>query len=338
MSEKVYVTREEGEALSFNYDFKQIFHHESSQPKTLPEYVLVKWYIKQPEQTKQLALEVLDFLYKFTFATQSQLERMLRMKGLDPEGFDGILDALLDQRMLNFCYFSKFDQGGAPPEDAFRVYCLDFGAIAILSHFSSSDSITWFTTDVMRSTELVLKYLTTALFYLSLAETRGSALRYFKAAYDVSIGHRDIRFSGSFEIMQGSSPHPFIIESIRAFDLPVGWEDKVEKKVVPFSCQSKNWAKYFASEPVYLFLVEDEKQALEAASIFFRRTGKDNFRLITDGQLKGGLSKAAFYKYVPVEEEDPSNPGTTMVVPNKVGKLRKVRSSLLSGEAEKLEK
>ena len=121
MSEKVYVTREEGEALSFNYDFKQIFHHESSQPKTLPEYVLVKWYIKQPEQTKQLALEVLDFLYKFTFATQSQLERMLRMKGLDPEGFDGILDALLDQRMLNFCYFSKFDQGGAPPEDAFRV-------------------------------------------------------------------------------------------------------------------------------------------------------------------------------------------------------------------------
>ena len=58
MSEKVYVTREEGEALSFNYDFKQIFHHESSQPKTLPEYVLVKWYIKQPEQAKQLALEV----------------------------------------------------------------------------------------------------------------------------------------------------------------------------------------------------------------------------------------------------------------------------------------
>ena len=47
---------------------------------------------------------------------------------------------------------------------------------------------------------------------------------------------------------------------------------------------------------------------------------------------------AAFFKYVPVEVEDPSNPGTTMVVPNKVGKLRKVRSSLLSGEAEKLEK
>ena len=159
MSEKVYVTRDEGEALSFNYDYKQVFHHESSQPKTLPEYVLVKWYIKQPEQFKQLALEVLDFLYKFTFATQSQLERMLRMKGLNPEGLDGALQSLLDQRMANFCYFSKFDQGGPPPEDAFRAYCLDFGAIAILSHFSSSDCITWFTTDVVRSTELVLKYL-----------------------------------------------------------------------------------------------------------------------------------------------------------------------------------
>ena len=333
MSEKVYVTRDEGEALSFNYDYKQVFHHESSQPKTLPEYVLVKWYIKQPEQLKQLALEVLDFLYKFTFATQSQLERMLRMKGLNPEGLDGALQSLLDQRMANFCYFSKFDQGGPPPEDAFRAYCLDFGAIAILSHFSSSDCITWFTTDVVRSTELVLKYLTTTLFYLSLAETRGSALRYFKAAYDVSIGHRDIRFSGSFEIMQGGTPHSFILESIRAFDLPIGWEDKVEKKVVPFSCQAKNWTKYFTSEPVYLFLVEDESQALEAAHIFYRRTGKENFRLITDGQLKGGLDKAAFYKYVPVVEEDPDNPGATITVANKVGKLRKVRSSLLSGEA-----
>lgn len=330
MSEKVYVTRNEGEALSFNYDYKQVFHHESSQPKTLPEYVLVKWYIKQPERFKQLTLEVLDFLYKFTFATQTQLERMLKWKGLDTEGLDDILLELLDQRMVNFCYFSKFDQGGLPPEDAFRVYCLDFGAIAILSHFSSSDCITWFTTDVVRSTELVLKYLTTTLFYLSLAEARGSALRYFKAAYDVSIGHRDIRFSGSFEIMQGSTPHPFILESIRAFDLPVGWADKVEKKVLPFS-NSKNWVKYFVTEPVYLFLVENEELALETAATFYRNTGKDNFRLITDGQLKGGLDKAIFLKYVPVEEEDPNNPGATIIVPNKVGKLRKVRSSLLSG-------
>ena len=81
--------------------------------------------------------------------------------------------------------------------------------------------------------------------------------------------------------------------------------------------------------------MEDEAQALEAAHIFYRRTGKENFRLITDGQLKGGLDKAAFYKYVPVVEEDPDNPGATITVANKVGKLRKVRSSLLSGEADK---
>lgn len=323
MSEKVYITRDEGEALSFNYDYKQVFHHESSQPKTLPEYALIKWFVKQPEQPKQMMLEVLGFIYKFTFATRDQLERMLRLKGIDAEGLDGILQKLLDQRMANFCYFSKFDQGGPVPDDAFRVYCLDFGAVGVLSHFYC-DNVTWFSTDAMVRTELVLKYLTTTLFYLSMAEARGKALQYFKPVYDVTIGHRDIRFSAAFAILQGHTPLSFILESVRAYDLPSGWDDKVDKKIVPFACQDKYWTKYFSdAEPVYIFLVEDEEQALETARIFYRRTGKDNFRLITDGQLKGGLDKAVFLKYIPNAED-----------PVKTGTLKKVKSSLLSGDSD----
>ena len=323
MSEKIYITKEEGEALSFNYDYKQIFHHEPSQPKTLPEYVLVKWFVKQPDYEKQLSLEILGFLYRFTFATHDQLARMLRQKGISTDGLDDMLQILLDQRMANFCYFSKYDQGGNPPENAFRVYCLDFGAVCILSHFYC-DNISWFSTDAMVRVELVLKYLTTALFYLSLAEARGDALRYFKPVYDVTIGHRDIRFSASFEIIQGFTSHAFILESIRAYDLPSGWADKVDKKIVPFALQDKYWTKYFSdAEPVYIFLVENDEQALEAAKIFYRRTGKENFRLITDTQLKGGLDKAVFLKYIPNTEG-----------PDKTGTIKKVRSSLLSGGGE----
>lgn len=69
--------------------------------------------------------------------------------------------------------------------------------------------------------------------------------------------------------------------------------------------------------------MEDEEQALETARIFYRRTGKDNFRLITDGQLKGGLDKAVFLKYIPNAED-----------PVKTGTLKKVKSSLLSGGSD----
>lgn len=320
MSNKTYVTAEEGAKLSFGYDYKQCFHHESSQPKTLPEYTIVKQFVKQNEYDKQVSLEVLKFLYQFTFATHDQLVRMLEMKGIDPSGLDDLIVQMLKERKMNSFWLNQFIQEGDAPEDAFIVYCMDFGAIAILSHFSNSDCIAWWTTDSVRSTELIQKYLTTAMFYLSLAEVRGDSLRYFKPIFDVTIGHRNLRFSASFEVMSGFTSHPFILESVRSYDLPINWQDKIDSKIVPFSCQEKHWSKYFSNtEPVYLFLCENEEQALEAADLFWRRTEKENFRLITDDQVKMGLENAYFLKYVP-------NPN-----PEKVGTLQKVKASLLSG-------
>lgn len=320
MSLKTYVTKEEGEGLAFGYDYKQVFHHESSQPKTMPEYTLVKQFTKQNEYDKLVSLEVLKFLYQFTFATHTQLVRMLELKGIDPAGLDDLIAKMLKEREMNCFYLNQFVQSGAMPEDAFIVYCMDFGAIAILSHFSNSDCITWFTTDCERSTELILKYLTTSMFYISLAEFRGDSLRYFKPIFDVTIGHRDIRFSAAFEVMQGFTAHPFILESIRSYDLPVNWTEKIDRKIVPFSCQEKYWSKYYPNrEPVYIFLVEDDKQALEAADLFYRRTDKENFRLITDDQVKGGLATAHFLKYVPNAN------------PEKCGTLHRVQGGLLCG-------
>lgn len=317
-----YVTEEVGSSLKFGYGYKQTFHHESSQPKTLPEYTLVKAFVKQPEYEKQVVLEVLKFLYQFTFATKDQLTRMLEMKGIDPSGLDDLVAEMLDDRRMNCFYLSLFPLDGPAPKDAFVVYCMDFGAIAILSHFSNSDCITWFTTDCCRSCELILKYLTTTEFYLSLSEVQGSALRYFKPIFDVSFGHRDIRFSAAFEVSQGFSGHPFILESIRSYDLPINWMEKVDKKITPFACQDKHWTKYFAQEPVYLLLVEDEQCALEAADLLFRRTEKENFRLITDEQVRGSLANAFFLKYIPSADHE------------KVGTLQRVKATILSGASQ----
>ncbi|MBR2894107.1 MAG: hypothetical protein IKC03_00425 [Oscillospiraceae bacterium] len=73
------------------------------------------------------------------------------------------------------------------------------------------------------------------------------------------------------------------------------------------------------SEPIYLLLTETEEDALSAADIFYRRIGKENFRMITDEQVVKGLANAHFLKYVP-------NPDF-----EKLGTLQKVKATVLSG-------
>lgn len=320
MSDKLYITKERGSSFSFP-DYKQCFDHEPSQAKTMPEYALVKDFLHRSEQEKQVTMEVLSFLYEFVFATQEQLLSLLTLKGVDASNLDEILFDLIEQRKMNSFYLNQFASAEPAPQDAFVVYCLDFGAIALLKHFSTSDCCAWWTTDCVRSSELVGKYLHTTQFYLALATVHGNNLRYFKPLFDVTFGHRYIRFSAVFEILNGYSSHTFIVETIRNYDLPINWMEKVDEKITPFSCQEQHWSKYFSGvEPVYLLLCEDDNQALEAADLLYRRTEKTNFRMITDEEVAKGMANATFLKYVPNEEHE------------KVGTLQRVRASLLSGD------
>lgn len=342
MSEMPYVTREDGERLRIAPFYQQVFHHESSQPKTMPEYTLIKGFVHLPEQDRQVTLEVLKMLSQFTFATRDHLSRLLAAKGLDDSTLDADLAMMLENRQANCFYLSEVSQMEyEPAKDAFLVYCMDFGALALLNHFSDSDSLSWFTTDANRSSELVLKYLSTVEFFLALAEVQGPALRYFKPTFDVAFGHREIRFSGAFEITDTNGVnHAFLLETVRNFDLPVNWRDKLDKKIVHFMSKPKNWGKYFLDEPVILILVEDDKDALETAELFYRRTEKTNFRLITDDQVRGGLPNARFLKYVPYQPAPTAGQAPTdeaaqykmaLDAATHTGSLVAVRASLLSG-------
>lgn len=337
MSEKTYITQADGEQLKIAPYFLQCFEHESSQPKTMPEYTLVKAFVKLPEHDRQVTLEVLKMLSQFTFATRTQMERMLVAKGVDPAGLDENIQLM---RQMNCFYLAQMQSSEyEPPEDAFIVYCMDFGALALLNHFSNSDSVTWFTTDANRSSELIVKYLSTVEFYLALAEVQGPALRYFKPTFDVAFGHREIRFSAAFEITDASGGgHTFLLETIRGFDLPLNWQDKLDKKIVHFAVKPKNWGRYFMEEPVFLLLVENEKDALDTAELFYRRTEKTNFRLITDEQVRGGLAQAHFLKYIPYQAAPIAGDATDEAVARRdydqashKGTLQAVRASLLSG-------
>lgn len=160
--------------------------------------------------------------------------------------------------------------------------------------------------------------------YLALAEVQGTGLRYFKPIYDISYDHRSIRFSAVFQIGQGIGGHTFLMESVRDYELPLAWQKKLDEKLVPFASNAKHWHRYFEQEPIYLMLVENNDSALEAATLFYNRVEKTNFRLITDTEVLKGLDNAKFLKFAPGDRAEDGTPVTP-------GKLQATRIPLLSG-------
>jgi len=291
-----YITIDEGKTFSFPYDWKQTFDHPFEMSRAVNEAQIVKTYVAE-EQDRQIGLEILKLLYDYTFAAQVQLSRLLRIKGLDEaDRLDGILSRYLDRRLINKFALSSYTMDTIP-EDAFVIYCLDHGARHILNHFYRDDvGVTWKSTNSYRSAEQAAKYLATNEFYLSLMAVKKDDLALFSPTVNYSIRTRDIRFSATFRIMKGATPVDFILEAVRASDIPVYWEKKVREQITPF-LRDKFWTRYFRMEPTFIFLAENLSQALELSEIFQRNTRCARFRVTTDENLISGIDKAVFYKF-----------------------------------------
>lgn len=292
----VYISAEEGKIFSFPYDWKQTFHHAFEMSRAVNEAQIVKTYVVE-EEDRQMGLEILKLLFDFTFATRDQLERLLRIKGLEGvERLDDILDRYIDRRLINKFTLSAYTMDKLP-DDAFMIYCLDHGARHILNHFYRDDvGVTWKSTNSYRSAEQAAKYLTTNEFYLSLMAVKRDDLAFFSPTVNFSIRTRDIRMSAMFRIMKGATPVDFVLEVVRSSDLPTYWMKKVGEQITPF-IQDKFWMRYFRSEPTMLFLAENLDQALQISDIFQNGTKSMNFRVTTDADLASGIDKATFYKY-----------------------------------------
>ena len=181
----------------------------------------------------------------------------------------------------------------------FVVYCLDHGSRHILSHMYRDDvAVTWKSTNAVRGPELVAKYLATNEFYLSLLAAKTQSLAYFEPTVNFTIRSRDIRVSAIFRIMNGATPCDFVLEVVRASDIPTNWRRKTNEQFAPFLLD-KFWNRYFQIEPIFIFLAENLQQAEELAEIYYLRTENNNFRVTTDSELCSGIDKAKFYKYEP---------------------------------------
>lgn len=304
MDISLYLNKEDGERFLIPYDFKQTFHHDSRLLQTPKEYVLVREFYVKDDETQAIELEVLKYLRDFCFATETQLRTLLGAKGLNPDRLTEILDSCVKDKIVNYFALTSFVMESIP-DDAFRIYCLDHGARHILTHFSKQDFLSWISSDNIRSSELVAKYLMTGMFYLQVIAVKSESLREFKPLADFTIGKRDIRFSAAFQIMQGFTPKDFIVEVIRHDDLPTMWRQKVNEKIAPF-VQQNYWNLYYRTLPVFIFLTQNDEDAFMAADIFYMRTKQDIFRVLTDKNLIKGLDVAPFYAYVPESEKNPT--------------------------------
>ena len=306
MIQKNYITQEQGEVLSFPYDWRQTFGHSFEMARVVNEAFTIKRFVSAADE-RQIGLEILIYLLDYTFATREQLKRLLKLKGVlsvenDLETADILLDSILqnyvDNRLINYFTLSSYELEEVP-DDAFRIYCLDHASRYILSHFYHDDvAVTWKSTNALKSAELISKYLMTGEFYLSLLTVKGSLLKAFQPTADFRIRSREIRFSAAIQILNGSTPIDCILEVVRSADIPVYWNKKTEEQIVPFIAENF-WKKYFRLEPIMIFVAENMSQAEELAEIYYRKTESNMFRVTIDTELLKGIDEASFYKYNP---------------------------------------
>ncbi len=322
-----YVTQQEGELLNINYDFKQSWLRDFSFNKTRNESLMIKYFREGSPEKQAAGLNILIFLSQFWFATRDQIKQAVELKGIDGGLVDEVIDDYVENRVMN-CFTLASHELPEIPADAMRIYCMDHGARHILSHYYREDFVYWQSTDNLRGTEQIVKCLSTLRFYLALAKVKQENLRVFEPLFDVSIGRRNARFSACFEILNKKGgeestewkkdpTRKFILESVRDYDLPTYWTKKCTEQIKTYLNQ-KYWQQNFFEEPVIILLAENKNSALEAADIFFRITGNENFRVTTDAEMLKGMEKAIFYKYVPSAE------GTG------VGSLKAGRASIFS--------
>lgn len=296
--EKFYLTQEDGKVLSFPYEWHQTLDHKFEMSRVANEAVTIKTFISAADE-RQMGLEILVLLLDYTYATKSQMERLLAAKGIDYAGrLDDLLTKYISYRFINRFTLGAFEMDHIP-EDAFSIYCLDHASRHILSHFYRDDvAVTWRSTNALRGAEIISKYLATNEFYLSLLTSKKNSLVSFQPTVNYSIRVRDIRFSAAFRIMNGFTPRDFILEVVRSRDLFSYWDKKVNEHISPF-IEDGFWSRYFRTEPTFIFLAEDLEQGERLSTTFYRKTQSSKFLVTTDPELLKGIQNTTFYRYEP---------------------------------------
>ena len=307
---QTYITDSEKRNYTFPPDWKQSFYHTFIASRPVNETVVIRNYINTNSKNREVGFEILIFLYERTFATKEQLKRLLMTKGFDTEMINTALDDVLSEYtalfFLNYFTLSAYVLDELP-EDSFRIYCLDYSARFILDHYYRDGIATlWRSTNSLRSAETVSKYLMSTEFCLLLMASQLKTLRYYQSPTTFMMRKKEMYLSARFSIEKNNLSKEYLLEVIRAGDLPLHWQGKVNEQLAPFMTEPIRvngndmcWSRYFDYVPALILLVETMEQAIEAAKIYYKGTGKMNFRVTTDDELLNRANKMMLYKFEP---------------------------------------
>ncbi len=326
----LYVTKDQGDNFDFPKSFKQCF----AKPLSLgrPTQILIcNAFDKEfSMDEKNAAMHILIHLADFRFITEPQIKVLLESLEVEAAQEETFVPTLLEkmqkQSIANYCWLANIPREESP--ESLRIYCLDLGGQILLQHYWRNDFVRWIPSDNMNSPEIISKCLTTASFYFRLMVQKGENLLDFEPLCDIDVpGCRDIRFSARFSVFSPgkSKTVSCILESIRDSDVPTYWRKKTSSQIARFFAEDRKTGKplwlrssfvsgeagalSYNEEPTFILLVENEKLLQEVAEIFYRGTLNSNFRMTTDAELqKASLEDTAFWKYIPVLNEETSEP------------------------------
>lgn len=286
-------------------DLRQTFQNKFT--NTVSKNEIIK--MKNDGKLTERDLEIAKFLFKFRFATASQIQQYLQILNEDSEESASIyairnrLEKLVQNRVLNKFMLGDFEEEHIK-QDSYPFYCLDLGGKYLVTHYSKEDTFDWYMITNMKSSEIIAKDLLSTQFYLQLMETCPEKIVFFNVNPELRVGNKNIVPSFEFCMKIGGleGQHRYFLGEIgRDADVPLLFRQKAEK--LEQLIITNAWKKYYYDSdiaPVLFVVSETDVLAKECGKILDTCTDIKNYRFTTYERMKRPLyEKGAFLRYLP---------------------------------------
>ena len=245
-------------------------------------------------------LEIAKFLFKFKFATISQLYvYMSQFEDRTITSLKKRLNELVRYKVLNKFMLTKDTVITTIPEDALEIFCLDLGGRYLLANYSKEDTSDWYSIVNMKDSLLINKDLAVVEFYLSLLRDSRSKLEYFNIEPEMRMGAKNIIPSFEFCFNVSGQRSYFVGEVVRDIEFPMDFREKMTK--LEDLLTTNTWKKYYYNidtAPFLFILADTDGLAFEVGELISHATKLDRFRLTTDERIKKPLYEAGgFMKF-----------------------------------------
>lgn len=275
---------------------KQIFMNRFT--STVSKHEVIK--MRNEESLTDRDLLICEFLLNNKFATLAQINQILKVNGFT-EMHPTRAFKLSQYRIINRFVLSENEENANLNDDSSLIYCLDLGGKYLLSHYSSTDTTEWTTSENMMSSEKIDNVLMINDIYIKLLSTVKDRLTYFTIMQERRLNKKSTIIDFEFGLKTGDSVKYYIGNFFREDDMPINFQKKAER--IEGLLNTEGWKKYYynsESSPACFFIGETDAFSLQMAKQInscYAFNGKDrysSFERLIENNL---YDKEAFLKF-----------------------------------------